>query len=145
MVRLDYGLPDPATFPAGPLAEGAGRVLGQQAGDELGWEEGGIPSPRSPWRPELNPTTLSAEIAHLRVERRPLRSAIEGPVGICESGHPPTVAQAPIMPACLELMCLSPHIASPGCGLSTTGCSRSRTGSAIVAHPVLTACVAPPA
>ncbi|MEU9272667.1 PLP-dependent aminotransferase family protein [Streptomyces sp. NPDC048251] len=29
MVRLDYGLPDPAAFPAGPLAEAAGRVLRQ--------------------------------------------------------------------------------------------------------------------
>ncbi|MFB7467688.1 hypothetical protein ACFCZ1_30055 [Streptomyces sp. NPDC056224] len=45
-----------------------------EAGNELGWEQGGQPTPRAPWpatgqpwRDELSPTSVNMEIVHLRV------------------------------------------------------------------------------
>lgn len=49
------------------------RQLIVRAGDELGWEEGGIDTPRAlwpatgePWRPELSPVTLNKEFGYVR-------------------------------------------------------------------------------
>ncbi|MFF8592885.1 hypothetical protein ACF061_15855 [Streptomyces sp. NPDC015220] len=50
------------------------RHLLTEAGNELGWEQGGLPTPRTPWpatgrpwRAEFSPTSVNAETVHLRV------------------------------------------------------------------------------